>query len=78
MQDVSFEPKRAEVAVRWRRLHNEELHNLYGSPNVIKVIKIRRKREAGHLARTRKIRNTYTVLIVKPERKRSRERPRRR
>jgi len=41
MQDVSFEPKRAEVAVGWRRLH-EELHNLYGSPNIIRVLRSRR------------------------------------
>jgi hypothetical protein len=46
-----FGPKREEVAGDWRRLHNEELHNLYASPNIIKIIRWRRIRWAGHVAR---------------------------
>jgi hypothetical protein len=46
-----FRPKRDEVTEDWRKLHNEELHNLYSSSNVIKMIKSRRMREAGHVAR---------------------------
>jgi hypothetical protein len=52
-----FGPKREEVAGGWRRLHNEKLHNLYASPNVITVIKSRRVRRAGHVARMGNIRN---------------------
>jgi hypothetical protein len=48
-----FRPKREEVAGGWRRLHNEDLHNLYTSPNIIRVIKSRRVRGAGHVARER-------------------------
>jgi len=46
-----FESKREEVAGDWRRVHNEELHNLYASPNIIRVIKSRRMKWAGHVAR---------------------------
>jgi hypothetical protein len=53
-----FGPKREEVAGGWRRLHNEELHNLYGSPNIIRVIKSRRMRWAGNVARMGEMRNT--------------------
>jgi hypothetical protein len=45
-----FGPKREEVAGGWRKLHNEELHNLYASPNIIKIIKSRKTRWAGHVA----------------------------
>jgi hypothetical protein len=45
-----FGPKREEVAGSWRRLHNEELHNLYASPNITRVIKSRRMRWEGHIA----------------------------
>jgi hypothetical protein len=48
-----FEPKKEKVAADWRRLHNEELHNLYSSLNIIRVIKSRRLREAGHVAHMR-------------------------
>jgi hypothetical protein len=48
-----FGPKRDKVTGAWRRLHKEELHDLYSSPNVIRVIKLRRVRLAGHVARTR-------------------------
>jgi hypothetical protein len=46
-----FEPKRDEVTGDWRKLHNEKLHNLYPSPNIIRIIKSRRKRWAWHVAR---------------------------
>jgi hypothetical protein len=49
-----FRPKREDVAGEWRRLHNEELHNLYASPNMIRVIKSRAMRWAGHVARMRR------------------------
>jgi len=48
-----FGPKREEVEGGWRRLHNEELHNFYASPNIIRVIKLGRTRRAGHVARKR-------------------------
>jgi hypothetical protein len=53
-----FGPKREEVAGGWRRLHNEELHNLYDSPSIIRLIKLRRIRWAGHVARVAEVRNT--------------------
>jgi hypothetical protein len=53
----------------WRRLHNEELHNLYASPT-IRVIKSRRMRWAGHVAHMGEIRNAYNILVGKPEGKR--------
>jgi hypothetical protein len=53
-------PKREEVAVDWRRLHNEELHNLYASPDIIKVIKSRRTRWVEHVAHMGEMRNAYT------------------
>jgi hypothetical protein len=58
-----FVPKREEVMGGWRRLHNEELHNLYASPNVIRVIKSSRMRWAGHVARVGEMRNVYSVLV---------------
>jgi hypothetical protein len=67
-----FGPKRDEVTGNWRKLHNEELHNLYSSPNIIRVIK------PGHVARMGEKRNAYRTLVGKPERKRPRGRPRRR
>jgi len=65
------------VAGGWRRLHNEELHNLYTSPNIIRVIKSERMRWAGHVAHTGELRNTY-ILVVKPEKERPLGKPRRR
>jgi hypothetical protein len=53
----TFEPKREEVVGSWRRLHNEELHNLYASPDIIRVIKSTRMKRAGHIARTGHTRN---------------------
>jgi len=62
-----FGPKREEDAGGWRRLHNEELHNLYTSPNFIRLIKSRRMRWVAYLARTREIRNAENILIGRPE-----------
>jgi hypothetical protein len=54
----------------WRKLHNEELHNLHFSPNTIRMIKSRRMRWAGHKARMGEKRNAYRILVGKPEGKR--------
>jgi hypothetical protein len=64
-----FVPKREEVVGGWRRLHNEELHNLYTSPKIIRVIKSRRIRWAEHLTRMGEMRNAYSIFFGKPERK---------
>jgi hypothetical protein len=56
-----FGPKREEMSGDWRRLHNEELHNLYASPDIIRVIKSRRMRGAGHVARTVQMRNEFNT-----------------
>jgi hypothetical protein len=61
----------------WRKLHNEELRDLYSSPSIIRIIKSRRVRWAGHVARMGK-RNAYRLLVGKPEGKKSLGRPRRR
>jgi hypothetical protein len=71
-------PKRDEVTGEWRKLHNEELHILYSSPNIIRQIKSRRMRWAGHVARMGEERNVYRYLMGKPEGKRPLGRPRRR
>jgi hypothetical protein len=60
-----FGPKREEVAGGWRRLHNEELHNIYAPLNVIRAIKTRRIRRAGHVARMEEPRNAYNILVGK-------------
>jgi hypothetical protein len=70
-----FGPKRDEVIGGWRKLHNEELHNLYCSP--IRIIKSRRMRWAGHVSRMREKRNAYRILVGKPEGNRPLGRPRR-
>jgi len=73
-----FGPRRDVVTGEWRRLHNEELNDLYSSPNNVPVIKSRRMRWAGYLARMGEERGVYRVLVGKPERKRTLGRPRRR
>jgi ribosome biogenesis protein Tsr3 len=62
----------------WRKLHNEELHDLYSSPSIIRIIKSRRMRWAGHVARMGQKKNAYRLLVGKPEGKRSLGRPKRR
>jgi hypothetical protein len=71
-----FGPKREEVAGGWRKLHNEELHNLYASSN-IRIIKSRRMRCAEHVTCMGETRNEYKILVGKLEGKRQIERPRR-
>jgi hypothetical protein len=70
-----FGPKRDEVIGGWRKLQNEELHNLYSSPSISRVIKSRMIC-AGHVARMGKKRNAYRILVGKPEGKRPLGRPR--
>ena len=67
-----------EVTGEWRKLHNEELSGLYSLPNIVWVVKSRRMRWAGHVARMRQGRGVYRVLVGKPEEKRPLGRPRRR
>jgi hypothetical protein len=69
-----FGPKREEDG-SWRKLHNDELHSLYSSPNIVRVIKARRLRWAGHVARMGEGRDIYRVLVGKPEDKRPLGRP---
>jgi hypothetical protein len=73
-----FGPKRDEVTGGWRKLHNEELHNLYFSPSIIRMIKSRRMRWTRHIARIGVKRNTYRILVGNPEGKGPLGRPRRR
>jgi hypothetical protein len=73
-----FGPKRDEVIEGWRKLNNEELHNLYCSPSIIRIIKSRRMRWAGHVARMGEKRNSYMILVGKPKGKRLLRGPRRR
>ena len=75
---IIFGPGRDEVTGEWRRLHNEELNDLYCSPNIVWVIKSRRMRWAGHVARMGEERGVYRVLVGKPEVRRPLGRPRRR
>jgi len=62
-----FGHRRDEVTGGWRRLHNEELNDLYSSPNIVRVIKSRRMKRAGHVARMGEERGVYRVLVGKPE-----------
>jgi hypothetical protein len=73
-----FGPRRDEVTEELRRLHNEELIDLYSSPNIVRVIKSRRMRWAGHVACMAERRGAYIVLVGKPEGWRPLGRPRRR
>jgi hypothetical protein len=73
-----FGPKRDGVTGGWRKLHNEELHNLYSSPSIIRIIRSRRMRWVGHVAQMGEKRNMYRLLVGRLEGKRSLGRPRRR
>ena len=73
-----FGLKRDEVTGEWRKLHNEELNNLYSLPNIVRVVKSRRMTWAGHVARMGEDRGVHMVLVGKPEGKRLLGRPRRR
>jgi hypothetical protein len=73
-----FGPKRDEVTGEWRKLHNGELHNLCSSPDIIRQMKSRTMRWAGHVARMGEGRDLYRVLLGKPKGKRPLERPSRR
>src|SRR5215510_13087939 len=73
-----FGPKRDEVTGEWRKLHNEELKDLYSSPRIVRVVKSRRMRWAVHVARMGEERGVHRVLVGKPEGKRPLGRPRRR
>ena len=66
------------MTAEWRNLHNEELNDLYSLPNIVRVVKSRRMRWTGHVARMREVRGVHRVLVGKPEGKRPLGRPRRR
>jgi hypothetical protein len=65
-----FGPKRDEVTGEWRKLHNEELNYLYSLLNIVRVVKLRRMRWAGHVAHMGEDRSVHRVLVGKPEGKR--------
>jgi hypothetical protein len=71
-----FGSKKDEVTVGWRKLHNEELHGLYSSPSLVRVIKVRRMRWAGHVALMGEVRGAYNILVGGPEGRRPLGRPR--
>ena len=73
-----FGPKRDEETGEWRKSHKEELMDLYSLPNIVRVVKSRRMRWAGHVARMGEGRGVHKVLVGKPEGKRPLGRPRRR
>jgi hypothetical protein len=75
---IIFGPKRGDVAGEWRKLHSEELHNLYSSPNIIRQVKSRRMMWAGHVIRMGEERKVYKVLVGNSKGKISLRRPRRR
>jgi hypothetical protein len=62
-----FGPKRNEGVGGWRKLHNEELHGLYSSPDIIRTIKSRKMKRAGHVASMGKKKNAYSILVGEPE-----------
>jgi hypothetical protein len=71
-----FVPARYEITGYWRKLHNEELNYLYSSPSIVRIIKSRRMRRAGHVARMGERRGVYRSLVGKSEGKRPLGRPR--
>jgi hypothetical protein len=71
-----FGPKRDKATAEWRRLHNEELNDLYSSPNIIRVIKSKRMRWAGNVARMEEKRGAYRILVGRPEGRQALGRPR--
>jgi hypothetical protein len=73
-----FAPKRDEITGGWKKLHNEELHGLYSSSSIVRVIKAGRMRWAGHVARMGEVRGAYNILVGRPEGRRPLGRPRRR
>jgi hypothetical protein len=73
---IVFGPKRDEVTGEWKKLHNEELNDLYSLPSIVQVVKSTRMRWAGHVARMGEDRGVHRLLVGKPERKRPLERPR--
>jgi hypothetical protein len=73
-----FGPKRDEVTGEWRKVHNEELPDLYSSPSVIRIMKSRRMSWAGYVAPIGKKRNVHRLLVGKPEGRKPLGRPRRR
>jgi hypothetical protein len=73
-----FGLKRDEATGEWRKLHNKELHDLYSSPSIIRIMNPRRMRWAGYVARMSEKRNAYRLLVGKPEGRRSLVRPKRR
>ena len=73
-----FGPKKDEVKGEWRKLHKEEFRELYSLPNIVRVVKSRRMRCAGHVARRGEGRGVHRVIVGKPEGKRPLERPSRR
>jgi hypothetical protein len=75
---MKLHPKRDEVTGEWRKPHNEELHDLYSSPSINRIIKARRMRWAEHVARMGERRNACRLLVVKPEGRRPLGSPRRR
>jgi hypothetical protein len=73
-----FGPDRDKVTGKWRNLHNEELNDLYYLPTIVRIVKSRRMRWSGHVARMGEERGVHRVLVGKPEGKRQLGRPRRR
>ena len=71
-----FGPRRNDVTGEWRKLHNEELSDLYSLPNIVRVVTSRRMRWAGHVARIGEERDVHRILVGKPEGKRPLGRPR--
>jgi hypothetical protein len=67
--------KRDEMTEDWKKPHNKELHNLYCSPDIIKMVESREVRWAGHVAHIGEMRNTYKIFVLKPEGKRALGRP---